>query len=216
KRAHEHYIMSYANKIGQTLISSRKRKETIDMPSSNPEESLPFQSSVERKRIEDEEEQQQLITDGPMIIVPDHSDDEMISDETREECLDYVQIFVNCICEGMQTRVSKVQNAKIHEDSSQIKSSFRNISTLNTASNGWELVVKLVQHEIDLCARFINEQLPSADLRDSSETTAEADADLRDSETTTEADADETSTIANTNTCTEHIKLKIECIQEDK
>ncbi|CAF1522868.1 unnamed protein product, partial [Rotaria sordida] len=56
----------------------------------------------------------------------------------------------------------------------------------------------------------------SADLRDSSETTAEADADLRDSETTTEADADETSTIANTNTCTEHIKLKIECIQEDK
>ncbi|CAF4276066.1 unnamed protein product, partial [Rotaria sordida] len=37
------------------------------------------------KRIEDEEEQQQLITDGPMIIVPDHSDDEMLSDETRYE-----------------------------------------------------------------------------------------------------------------------------------
>ncbi|CAF0761582.1 unnamed protein product [Rotaria sp. Silwood1] len=56
----------------------------------------------------------------------------------------------------------------------------------------------------------------NADLRDSSETTAETNADLRgSSETTAEANAGETSTIANTNTCTEITKIIIKSTGED-
>ncbi|CAF1214523.1 unnamed protein product [Rotaria sp. Silwood1] len=123
KQAHEHYIMSYASKIGRALIRPIKRKETMDtyMPSSNPEESSLFQPAIKRKLIEDKEdqqEQQQLITNGQLIVVSDHNDDAMMPDETREPRLDHVEIFVNHICERMQTRISKDQNAKIHEDSS--------------------------------------------------------------------------------------------------
>ncbi|CAF3714287.1 unnamed protein product [Rotaria sp. Silwood1] len=88
KQAHEHYIMSYASKIGRALIRPIKRKETMDtyMPSSNPEESSLFQPAIKRKLIEDKEdqqEQQQLITNGQLIVVSDHNDDAMMPDETR-------------------------------------------------------------------------------------------------------------------------------------
>ncbi|CAF3884407.1 unnamed protein product [Rotaria sp. Silwood1] len=89
QQAHQQYLISYANKIGQDLIGRTKQNETITyMSSSN---SNKFQASTKRKRTEnddeeeeEEEAQQQLIKDGPIIIMSDHTDDgKMILDKTR-------------------------------------------------------------------------------------------------------------------------------------
>ncbi|CAF3025634.1 unnamed protein product, partial [Rotaria sp. Silwood2] len=114
-----------------------------------------------------------------------------------DQRLDHFKILVNPISERMQTRISKDQNAKIHQDSSQIKSSFRNNTTLNTASNDFESVIKLVEPEIDLYACLINEQFHSLDLYKRLKTGNNLS---HCSKTTTEAGAYKTSTM--TKTCT--------------
>ncbi|CAF5000396.1 unnamed protein product, partial [Rotaria sp. Silwood1] len=89
QQAHQQYLISYANKIGQDLIGRTKQNETITYMSSSNSNKL--QASTKRKRTEnddeeeeEEEAQQQLIQDGPIIIMSDHTDDgKMILDKTR-------------------------------------------------------------------------------------------------------------------------------------
>jgi hypothetical protein len=57
----------------------------------------------------------------------------------------------------MQSRTPVDQVAKGREDSSQIKTYFRTINPSKTATNDSEISIELVEHEIDLRARKMNE-----------------------------------------------------------
>jgi hypothetical protein len=57
----------------------------------------------------------------------------------------------------MQARTPLDQVAKGREDSSQIKTYFRTINPSKTATNDSEISIELVEHEIDLRARKMNE-----------------------------------------------------------
>jgi hypothetical protein len=57
----------------------------------------------------------------------------------------------------MQARTPKDEVASAREDSSQIKSYFRHISTSKTASNDSDLSIELVEHEKDLRMRRMNQ-----------------------------------------------------------
>lgn len=76
----------------------------------------------------------------------------------RQQRRDQVDILLNQICERMQARTPKDQVAKLREDSSQIKSYFRQINPSKT-STGTEadFSIELVEHEIDLRTRGFNE-----------------------------------------------------------
>ena len=57
----------------------------------------------------------------------------------------------------MQTRIPKDEIANEREDSSQIKSYFRNTTTSRTTSSDSDFFMELVEREIDLRARGTNE-----------------------------------------------------------
>lgn len=57
----------------------------------------------------------------------------------------------------MQARTPKDQLAKHREDSSQIKSYFRQINPSKTTANESDFSIELVEHEIDLRTRGMNE-----------------------------------------------------------
>jgi hypothetical protein len=57
----------------------------------------------------------------------------------------------------MQARTPKDEVAEAREDSSQIKSYFRHTSTSKSGSNDSDLSIELVEHEIDLRTRGVNE-----------------------------------------------------------
>ncbi|CAF4879811.1 unnamed protein product [Rotaria sp. Silwood1] len=83
KQAQYHYLMTYATKIGRTLIGPMEKMETAIL-STDPEtypSFTPFQPIVKRRRTEDE--QQQPTTSGQLNIDSDQSDDETIPDERR-------------------------------------------------------------------------------------------------------------------------------------
>ncbi len=57
----------------------------------------------------------------------------------------------------MQARTPIDQTAKFREDSSQIKSYFRKTNASKSGNNDADLSIELVEHEIDLRTRGINE-----------------------------------------------------------
>ncbi|CAF3390409.1 unnamed protein product [Rotaria socialis] len=159
RQAQNHYIMCYATKIGRTLIGPIERMETMEsnILSSNPEEFpsyTPFQPNVKRKRMEGEEH---ALAKNQPIIDSDQSDDETIDNDKREQRREQIELLLNGICERMLARTPKDHVAKAREDSSQIKSYFRNTIVSKTGNNDTEFSIELVEHEIDLRTRGINE-----------------------------------------------------------
>lgn len=75
----------------------------------------------------------------------------------REQRREQVEILLNHICERMLWRTPKDQIAKAREDSSQIKSYFRTVTGTKAASSDSEFSIELVEHEIDLRTRGVNE-----------------------------------------------------------
>ena len=70
-----------------------------------------------------------------------------------------VELLLSRICERMRSRIPKDQLAKAREDSSQIKSYFRNtnVSKSSNIPDSTDFPIELVEHEIDLRTRGTNE-----------------------------------------------------------
>ncbi|CAF0860432.1 unnamed protein product [Adineta steineri] len=153
RQAHDQYLIAFAMSIGRTLVGPMERIETSssttldlsDFPSFTP-----FQPSNKRKRESDEQE---IKTSSQTNDDSDDSADETTYDETREQCRTQVEHLLDGICKRMQDRTPVDDVAKAREDSSQIKSYFRNKSTSNINGNCLELPIELVEHEIDLRTR---------------------------------------------------------------
>ncbi len=76
----------------------------------------------------------------------------------RQQRREQAELLLGRICERMQARTPKDQVAKVREDSSQIKSYFRNTNASKTGSNtDSDFPIELVEHEIDLRTRGTNE-----------------------------------------------------------
>jgi hypothetical protein len=75
---------------------------------------------------------------------------------SRERC-EQIEQLLNRICERMQARTPRDPLAKSREDSSQIKSYFRNVGTSKSNTNDADGLLELVEHEIDLRTRGIHE-----------------------------------------------------------
>ncbi|CAF3903737.1 unnamed protein product [Rotaria sp. Silwood2] len=146
----------------------------------------PFQPIVKRKRTEDEQQQSATTSGQPIIdsdqsddeTIPDerrYNTEGFVSNSTLHnsptwvdpDCIsshlssleqrrEQIEVLLNGICERMQAHTPKDHVAQGREDSSQIKSYFRNTSSSKTASNESEFSIELVEHEIDLRTRGIN------------------------------------------------------------
>lgn len=75
----------------------------------------------------------------------------------RQQRREQVEILLNHIYERMQARTPKDHTAKLREDSSQIKSYFRLTNPSKSTGTESEFSIELVEHEIDLRTRGLNE-----------------------------------------------------------
>jgi hypothetical protein len=75
----------------------------------------------------------------------------------RQQRREQIELLLTRICERMQARAPKDHVARAREDSSQIKSYFRYTNTSKLCNNDSEASIELVEHEIDLRTRGINE-----------------------------------------------------------
>ena len=76
---------------------------------------------------------------------------------SRQQRRAQIEVLLNGICKRMQDRTPKEDVAKAREDSSQIKSYFRKNHASKSGNNDADLSIELVEHEIDLRTRGINE-----------------------------------------------------------
>ncbi|UJR28003.1 hypothetical protein I4U23_009261 [Adineta vaga] len=153
RQAQDQYVIAFATSIGRSLTKSLEPLETMETSSSNLynlPSFTPFQSLNKRRR---EDDLEQPMTSDSIITVSDESDDESITNETRNQRREDMERLLDRICQRMQDRTPKDDVAKAREDSSQIKSYFRNVNTSKFGSNDMESVLELVEHEIDLRTR---------------------------------------------------------------
>jgi len=151
KQVQSQYTIAYATKIGRALIGPVEKMETstsVTNPNVFPSFTS-FQSTHKRRRDDDDEP-----TTSRTIIDSDKSDDETVPDEKRQQRREQIELLLNRICERMKSRTPKDQPAILREDSSQIKTYFR---ASKSGSSDSDLSIELVEHEIDLRTRGINE-----------------------------------------------------------
>lgn len=76
---------------------------------------------------------------------------------SREKSRQEAENLLNRICDLMQSRTPKTDVAQAREDTSQIQSYFRSTGVLKTGDNDFNLPIEVVNREIDLRLRDINE-----------------------------------------------------------
>ena len=67
------------------------------------------------------------------------------------------ELLLTRICDRMKSRTPRDEISRSREDSSQIKSYFRNTNAGKSGSNESDILIELVEHEKDLRTRGINE-----------------------------------------------------------
>ncbi|CAF1621323.1 unnamed protein product [Adineta ricciae] len=156
RQAQDQYIIAFATSIGRSLSGSSERSDIMETSSIiTVSDQSDDESTTSETRYDDDDnngglDSNSTLNTSPVLDASDYHTCDFIPRERRREDMEHL---LDRICKRMRDRTPKDDVAKAREDSSQIKSYFRNPNTSKHGSTELESALELVEHEIDLRTR---------------------------------------------------------------
>ncbi|CAF1621300.1 unnamed protein product [Adineta ricciae] len=165
RQAQDQYIIAFATSIGRSLSGSSERSDVMETSSIiTVSDQSDDESTTSETRYDDDDnngglDSNSTLNTSPVLDASDHHTSDVhpfvdqfcvLKLERRREDMEHL---LDRICKRMRDRTPKDDVAKAREDSSQIKSYFRNPNTSKHGSIEPESALELVEHEIDLRTR---------------------------------------------------------------